>query len=368
MGLAAQTFLGLSAEDWINLAVSALIILVSYLLVNWIVTHILKRVVKSSSTQLDNLLLSAISTPVRGLILVFITRFALLRLDFISEGTRSFLDDAFFIVSLILASMIGVRLIQSAASWYIGTKKSDTSVQSLIPLVTIIQRVGYFFILIIATSIGLDYFGVNITVLAAVLFIAGGLIALGAQETVQNIVSGFLILIDQPFRVGDDVLIQDLDTWGTVLDIGTHTTRIRTRENQEVIVPNSIIGKSQVTNFSLPDPNFRVETDIGVAYGSDFDQVREVITKAVRGVDGVLPDKSVSIYFSEFGDSSRQMKVRWWVASRADKNPILSQVNEALELALTKAGIVLPNNIMDLNVKLSSSQSALHETSERDVK
>jgi small-conductance mechanosensitive channel len=358
LGLTGQTFFGLSVEDWINLAISVLMILVGYLAANWLIITLLMRLTKRSSNELDNLFLSAIESPMRWLILVFITRFALLRLEFINEGTRTALEDAFFIIALFLATIIGTRLIQSAASWYIGTKKSEANSERYIPLVTIIQRVGYFFLLIIAISIGLDHFGVNITVLAAVLLLVGGVITFGAQETVQNIVSGFLILIDQPFRVGDDIMIQDLDTWGKVLEIGTHTTRLRTRDNREVIIPNIKIGGSMVTNYSLPDPSFRVETNIGVAYGSDFDQVRKVITEAVRSVDGVLADKSVSIYFSEFGDSSRSMKVRWWVASRADKNPSLDRVNQALELALTKAGIVLPNNVMDLNVNLRGTAAA----------
>jgi small-conductance mechanosensitive channel len=209
----------------------------------------------------------------------------------------------------------------------------------------------------------LDHFGFNITVLAAILLVAGGLIALGARDTVENAVIGFTILLDQPFRVGDDVLIHELGTWGKVLEVGTLITRIRTRDNREVILPNSKISQNLITNYSLPDPRLRVETQIGVAYGSDFNKVRKVIEDAVRSVDGVLADKPVSIYFSEYGDSSRTMIVRWWVNSRADKNPILSKVNEALELALTKAGIVLPNNTMDLNVNMRGSQPDQQEAS-----
>jgi small-conductance mechanosensitive channel len=298
----------------------------------------------------------------------FITRFSLLRLVGLNEGLRTFLDDVFFIAILVLASVSAARLISFFTKWYTGSLKSAADAERLAPLVTIIQRIGYFFLLIFAISIGLDHFGFNITLLAAILLLVGGLITLGARETVQNVVNGFLILIDQPFRVGDDILISDLNTWGTVMEIGTHTTRIRTRDNREVIVPNAKIGQSQVTNYSLPDPSFRAETQIGVAYGSDFDLVRKVITEAVQSVDGVLPDKSVSIYFSEFGDSARLMKVRWWIASRRDMNPILDRVNEALELALTKAGIVLPNNTMDLNVSLSGSQSPPQQSSETGAK
>jgi small-conductance mechanosensitive channel len=368
LGLTGGTFLGLTSFSWINLAISSLMIIVGYLAVSVLMNRLLKRLVKRSAFQLDDQILSTIENPLKWLIVAFITRFSLLRLVGLNEGLRTFLDDVFFIAILVLASVSAARLISFFTKWYTGSLKSAADAERLAPLVTIIQRIGYFFLLIFAISIGLDHFGFNITLLAAILLLVGGLITLGARETVQNVVNGFLILIDQPFRVGDDILISDLNTWGTVMEIGTHTTRIRTRDNREVIVPNAKIGQSQVTNYSLPDPSFRAETQIGVAYGSDFDLVRKVITEAVQSVDGVLPDKSVSIYFSGFGDSARLMKVRWWIASRRDMNPILDRVNEALELTLTKAGIVLPNNTMDLNVSLSGSQSPPQQSSETGAK
>ena len=357
LGLSGQTFLGLTTEDWINLAVSGLIIFGGYLAANLIVNTLLRRLVKRTSTQIDNEFLSAIEKPLNWLIVVFVSRFAVLRLGFLNEGLRTFLDDVFFIGLLVLSAIIGARLINFYANWYIGTLKSDADPERLTPVITIIQRVGYVFLFIFTISIGLIHFGLDITVLAALLLLAGVLLALGARDLVANAVSGFLILIDQPFRVGDNILIQDLDTWGDVLEIGTRLTRIRTRDNREVIVPNATINQGQVTNYSYPDPRFRVETQIGIAYGSDFDQVRRVINEAVRGVDGVLPDKLVSIYFVGFGDSARQMKVLWWVDSRAEKNPSLDRVNEALELALGEAGIVMPNNTLDLNVSVDSPEA-----------
>jgi MscS family membrane protein len=368
LGLTGKIFLGLTIYDWINLAISILIILAGYLAVDLLVNTLMKRLVKRSTIQLDDQFLSAIENPLKWLIVAFIARFAVLRLAGLNEGLRTFWDTVFFVVILALATLIGARLISFFTKWYLGRIRTDRAPKSLTTLATIIQRTGYFFLIIIAISIGLDYFGINITVLAAMLLVVGGLIALGARDTVENTVIGFLILLDQPFRIGDDVLIQELGTWGNVLEIGTRTTRIRTRDNREVIVPNAKIAQNFVTNYSFPDPRFRVETQIGVAYGSDFDQVRKVIEKAVRGVDGVLVDKPVSIYFSEFGDSARTMKVRWWVNTRADKNPSLSKVNEALELALTKAGIVMPNKTMDLNVNLSGSQPSQQEASETEAK
>jgi small-conductance mechanosensitive channel len=126
-------------------------------------------------------------------------------------------------------------------------------------------------------------------------------------------ISGIIILLDAPFRVGDRIEIQGLDTWGDVVDIGLRTTRIRTLDNRMVIVPNSNISKNQVVNYTYPDPRYRTQTEIGVAYGSDLRQVRELITESLRDIPGVIQDKPVDILFLEFGESAINLRVRWWM-------------------------------------------------------
>ena len=100
-----------------------------------------------------------------------------------------------------------------------------------------------------------------------------------------------------------------------------------------------------------PDSRFRAQTDIGVAYGTDPEEMRRVIEQAVRGVEGVLPDKPVEIFYLKFGESARLVRVRWWIETYRHEKPMLDKVNTALELALDGAGIELPFNTYDLNLK-----------------
>jgi small-conductance mechanosensitive channel len=152
--------------------------------------------------------------------------------------------------------------------------------------------------------------------------------------------------------VDDTIQIEELNKRGTVVDIGTRTTRILTRDNRLVIIPNSKIGTSQVVNDTYPDPRVRVETDVGVAYGSDFDQVRRVITDAVRRVEGVLPDQPVDVFFVRFGRSDRITRVRCWIDNIDQIFPMRDRVNVAVESALDEAGIDMPFDTYDLNVKM----------------
>ncbi len=166
-------------------------------------------------------------------------------------------------------------------------------------------------------------------------------------------ISGVIILIDQPFRAGDRIEIQELNTWGDVVSIGLRSTRIRTLDNRLVIVPNSSISNNQVVNYTFPDPRYRIQTEIGVAYGTDLRIVREVITESLQGVEGVLPEMPVDILFMEFGDSAMILRVRWWIASYIDARRSTDRVNETIYLALEQAGIELPNPMMTVEIKKS---------------
>jgi small-conductance mechanosensitive channel len=247
---------------------------------------------------------------------------------------------------------IALKLIRFGAKWYQDNLEPNKDKERLNPVVTLFQRFGYMLVIIVAVSMGLSHFGINVTALSAALIFGALLVGLGAKDIISDAVSGFIILIDQPFRVGDSIELEDLGKVGDVVDIGTRTTHIRTRDNRLVIVPNSAIGGSQVINYSYPDPEYRVQIEIGVAYGSDFDQVRSVIHDTVRGIDGVLPDKPVDALYHVFGDSSRTMRVRWWIDSVKHETRIVDRVSEALEVALDKAGIDLPFNTESLIVQV----------------
>jgi small-conductance mechanosensitive channel len=192
--------------------------------------------------------------------------------------------------------------------------------------------------LILLTAVGLitllGHFNVDVSAMVTTLGIGSLAIALAAQAALADTISGFIIMIDQPFRIGDRIEILDLNTWGDVVDIGLRSSRIRTRDNRMVIVPNSLIGKSLVVNHSYPSTQYRIQVHIGVAYGSDIELVRETIIEAVRSVEGVLPDRPVEALFLEFGDSALIFRVRWWIESYVDTRRMYDRVNTAVYKAL----------------------------------
>jgi small-conductance mechanosensitive channel len=108
------------------------------------------------------------------------------------------------------------------------------------------------------------------------------------------------------------------------------------------MIPNTSIVDANVVNYSLPDPTYRLQTDIGIGAGENIPDVVRSLTEAVRAVDGVLADKAVDVLFTGFGDSSNTFRVRWWVPSYADKRRVTHRVCSAIQAVATKEGIDMP--------------------------
>ena len=192
---------------------------------------------------------------------------------------------------------------------------------------------------------------INVNVLIAALGIGGLAFSLAAQDTLANLISGVLISLDQPFRVGDRIEIPNLDTWGDVVDIGLRTTRIRTRDNRMVIIPNSKIGSDQIINYTFPDPQYRIQMEISIPYGKNIEQVRQIIVSTVKKVDGVLQDKPVEALYVEMAGLGMVFRIRWWIESYIDTRQMYDKVNTTLQKAFDEVGISLPNPGYDIYLK-----------------
>ena len=213
-------------------------------------------------------------------------------------------------------------------------------------------RIAMILLIIFGAAIMLDHFGINVTGLAAAAALVGFAVALAAQDIIGDLISGYVILIDRPFRVGDRIDIPGQGVWGDVTEIGTRTTRIRTRDNNLVVMPNSDLADGQIFNYTYPDTMYRLQTDLGIGYGEDLSRVRQILGDAVRGVEGVLDEQPIQVLFIEFADSWMKIRVRWWIDTYADKRVMQDRVNSALQEAIEEHNIDAPYPIQSLEVKL----------------
>jgi small-conductance mechanosensitive channel len=131
-------------------------------------------------------------------------------------------------------------------------------------------------------------------------------------------------------------------TWGDVVNIGIRSTRVLTRDNRLVIIPNASVVDGEVINYSQPDPSYRLQVDLGIGSGMDVPWVKKVLEDPVRGVEGVVADKPAQVLFTGFGDSSNTFRVRWWVATPGERRGSTDRVCAAIQKAADEKGIDMP--------------------------
>jgi len=336
----------LTLNQWIDIGISILVLVATAVLGRWIIKVVfhglIRRLTGYTKTNLDNLILDAIAPPLYWLALVYAIRFSLSRLAFLFTGIHFDLDQLYFVLFLLIGFATAWRLIVRLAIWYERRYTADERTELGQQLMPFLRRVVLIVLSVIVAIILLGHFNIEVSGIVATLGIGSLAIALAAQATLADTISGFVIMIDRPFRIGDRIELQDLDTWGDVVDIGLRSTRIRTRDNRMVIVPNSVISKSLIVNHSYPDTLYRIESNVGVAYGTDVERARQVLVEAVKEVEGVLTDRPVEAFFVEFGDSSLVFRVRWWLDSYVDTRRMFDKVNSAIYKALNEAQIEIP--------------------------
>lgn len=356
IGLEATNFLGISVSDWINLGFSAFLVLMGYLFGTWIIRRLLPRLSRRTPSPLDDALLKAVGSDIRWLVTLLILNFSTERLTFVSANIKFVLADIYFSLTLFLSVRIVWKTITKVSKWSTDsyTQQGRTGIA---PLIQMLDRIGRIVLVVVGLTIFLSHFGVNVTAFAAALGIGGLAISLAAKDTVADAIAGIIILVDQPFRVGDRIEIQGVGTWGDVTDIGLRTTRIRTRDNRMVIVPNSIISNNQVVNYSFPDPRYRIETYVDIAFGTDIESVRRLLIDTISQVEGVLTDKPVDALYDDMSGDAMRFRLRWWIKSYADTRRMFDQVHTAIQHALDEAGIKSPNIAENVNLLVDPETS-----------
>ena len=185
------------------------------------------------------------------------------------------------------------------------------------------------------------YFGFSVTAVFASAGIAGLAIAMAARETLANFFGGISILLDRPFTSGDYIIL-DSGERGEVVDIGLRSTRILTRDEILICIPNSVITNVKIVNESAPAPRFRIRIKIGVAYGTDVEQVEEILMKLARENELAANNPAPRVRFRAFGDSSLDFELLCWARRPQEKGRLIHSLNKGIYNALNEANIAIP--------------------------
>ena len=203
------------------------------------------------------------------------------------------------------------------------------------------HKVSHAVLVILGVLYVLVVWGVDPVPLLGSLGIAGLAVALALRPTLENIFSGISLIVDKTFQLGDIIKLDDGDL-GVVHKIGLRTTRIRTFDNEIIIIPNSVLANSKLENINQPDPSIRTSVEFGVEYGTDPEYVKKIVLEECEAIEARDKERDVMIMFKSMGDSAITFKVMIWCDDLSKKWPVNQEAITRIYRRLYKEGIGIP--------------------------
>jgi MscS family membrane protein len=347
-------------EEWLRLALALVVVALAAIFGGRVLYRLLGLVIEHRSLAVDEALLDELKPLLSWWLAAIGFHITIWCVGFQDEGARDLFADLAVLAYLGVATLTMWRLVDRAIDLYAERIPAEEARQAatVVKLRPIMRRWARVLILLFSGLVGLGQLQIGFSVPTLLVIFLGLTVGFAARDTLTDIIAGFFILIDQPFRVGDRIEVQGVDTWAEVVNIGLRTSVLRTRHNVEIIVPNSTIGKGQVINYSYPDPRYRMQTHVGIAFGTNVEHARWVMIDAVRRADFALPDEPVDALYAEIGDSGMIFRVRWWTYFYRDWEQAFDSAHTALRHALAEAGIESPYPSQSLNLQVDDQTLA----------
>lgn len=221
--------------------------------------------------------------------------------------------------------------------------------------VAAMRRLVHYAVVLLGLGIALDTIGIDL----GALFAAGAFfaVALGfaMQNIAQNFVAGVILLVERTIKPGDVLYVE-----GTVVrvsELRIRSTLVRTRDDEDLIVPNSVLVQSTVKNYTLRDSLYRLSTTVGVVYGSDLKAVFRELETVAASLQWRVRDRAPRVLLTDFGDSSVNFHVSVWINDPWEARARLSEFNDAVWWALKKAEIVIAFPQLDIHLDPPVMQS-----------
>ncbi len=315
---------------------------------DWIITRMLLRWVRRTENDFDDRLVEIVHRPV--FLLVLIGGLAVASTILALEGwARTITFGVLGTLALVVGLVLAIRLNQLTLEGLSRNQERFSYVgQQTLPL---FRNVNNVLLVGIAAYFLLLVWDLDVTAWLASAGILGIAVGLGARDTVANFFAGVLILADAPYRVGDFIVL-DIGERGQVTHIGLRSTRLLTRDDIEVTIPNGIMGNIKVINETGgPHPKHRIRIRVACAYGSDIDRVKQVLLEVAESHAGVCRDPEPRVRFRTFGPSGLNLELLAWVDEPVLRGRVTDALNTEVYRRFASERIEIPYSKQDLYVK-----------------
>lgn len=249
-----------------------------------------------------------------------------------NDGTALQIVRTLFWISLTYTALLVFRNIVSS-----GTDRK-TSWQIIMPNL-LFQLVRALLVFGALTYLLASVWKIDVSKIMGTLGIGSLVIALALQDTLSNLVSGFLLIIESPFKVGDWIRVGDVE--GEVIEINWRAVRIRTIDRDVVVIPNGNLGKEKIVNFVLDDPLHAIRLKIDLSSADHPDLVRDTLLKVLLGIEGVLAKPEPEVDPMEYRNATIRYEIRFFVTEYSKSEPISDEFLRRAYYAMRRAGIAL---------------------------
>lgn len=333
---------------WLQVLTLVLLSVLAASFVSWFLKRVVARLLAKTETTYDDQMLSALTPPIYISVISLGFRLALIRLDLSETVTARFahiLGTLVVLMWLIAGIQIAGLLVRVLAesSERVAIIKPTTA-----PLFDNLSKIG---LVLLAAYLVINIWGGDISALLAAGGIAGLAIGFAARDTLANLFAGIFIFADSPYKVGDFINL-DSGERGQVTSIGLRSTRLLTRDDVEVTIPNSIMGGAKIVNESGgPHLKYRIRVKIGVAYGADLDQVEALLLDIAETNSMVCEDPEPRVRFRTFGESSLDLELLCWIEEPVLRGRVTHALNKDVYKRLNEERIEIPYPKRDIYIK-----------------
>lgn len=340
------------ATPWLQSLTIALV----FLVIAWKVWRLIERVVKSvvaaTKTKVDDRLLEAAHWPLVASVFLIGTRVGIGRLE-LGEGTQGAVASTLQTVALVFW-LLGALSVSTVVVRAMARRKRVGGLVSrhTQPLFENLAKVA---IVLLGAYLAIKIWNADVSALLAAGGIAGIAVGFAARDTLANLFAGVFIFADGPYKIGDFITL-DTGERGMVTEIGIRSTRLLTRDDIEVTIPNAVMGNAKINNESGgPHVKYRIRVRVGVAYTSDVEKVEALQLRVADENGKVCKEPTPRVRFRGFGPSAIDYELLCWVEEPVLRGIVTHELVKATIKAFADAGIEIPYSKHDIYIKQGSA-------------
>jgi len=322
----------------LSAAVIFCIYIIAAKIIDIITNRILRKLAEGTKSQIDDRVIDLLHRPVFFTVLI-LGAIHSTEIMGTPEMIVYYSNGLFYTALALTWSICIIKISNLLIEGYVHKVRDLTGLSK--ELTPLIENMWMVLIIIGTIMIMLSIWEINITPLLASAGIVGVAVALAAKDTLANFFGGISIFIDKPYKIGDYIVL-DTGERGEVVSIGVRSSRIKTRDDILITIPNAIIANTKIINESAPVPNFRMRIPFTLAYGAEIDRAEEILLAISKDSENVQNDPEPRIRFRTFGESSLNLELLCWAKEPAVRGLTIHELNKEIYKRFREAGITFP--------------------------